>query len=153
MKAAVAARSAAPTETKKKGFKLNLGPSELQAAATKVRDAATRFGPTQKEAANAWIKQVTVGTSSTSVTSDFRDDLLTKKISLFGECYLSEDGTPSDCEQLEKALTELQEAIEFCDIASAAAEEACRAAEVVAQLNADFEAGKPVSWYDRGVRL
>jgi len=153
MKGAVVAKAAA-AETSKKGFKLNLGPSELQVAATKVRDAATRFGPSQKEAANAWIKQVTTGMSTEGgVASEFREDLLTQKITLFGECLLSEDGSPSDCEKLDKALTEFQEAIEFCEVATAAAEEACRAAEVIKQLNDDFEAGKTVSWYDRGVRL
>merc|ERR1719247_865674 len=129
MKAAVEAKSsAAPAEKKsKKGFKLPGGPSELQAAATKVREAATRFGPSQKAAANDWIKMVTLGTEAGAVTSGFRESLLAQKITLFGECLLSEDGSPSDCQQLEQALAELQEAIELT---------------------------KPVeSWYDAGVRL
>ena len=79
-----------------------------QTAATKVRDAATRFGPSQKDAANAWIKQVTAGTTAEAVSPAYRDDLLTQKITLFGECLLSEDGTPSDCELLEQALTEVR---------------------------------------------
>ena len=56
-----------------------------------------------------------------------RLSLLSQKITLFGECLLSEDGTPSDCEQLESALGALSEAIELT---------------------------KPVtSWYDEGIRL
>ena len=46
------------TGAKKKGFKLVLGPTEIQNAATKVRKAATSFGPAQKEAADSWIKKV-----------------------------------------------------------------------------------------------
>ena len=43
------------------------------------------------------------------------------QITLFGECVLSEDGTPSDCQLLEQALEEFQEALETCDITSTCA--------------------------------
>ena len=99
----------------------------IQEAATKVREAASKFGTEQKDAADAWIKMVVLGTDAKTVTPGFRESLLAQKITLFGECLLSEDGTPSDCEQLEGAITALSEAIELT---------------------------KPVeSWYDSGLRL
>ena len=99
----------------------------IQEAATAVRQAAMQFGPEQTDAANAWIKQVVLGVESKAVTAGFRESLLEQKITLFGECLLSEDGTPSDCEQLEIALAALQESIELSK--------------------------GVVSWYDEGVRI
>ena len=65
--------------------------ARLQKAADKVRDAATRFGPSQKSAANEWIKAVTAGTDAAAVSPGFRDNLLTQKITLFGECTSGTD--------------------------------------------------------------
>merc|ERR1712224_748698 len=70
------------------------------------RSAASKFGPEQKKAADAWIKRVASGKEA-DVPS-----LLEAQISLFGECLLSEDGSPSKCQKLEEALNELQEVLE-----------------------------------------
>ena len=37
------------------------------------------------------------------------NELLGQQVALFGECLLSEDGTPTKCEELDAALTQLQE--------------------------------------------
>jgi len=88
------------------------GASPLQQAATKLRDAASKFGPEQKKAADAWIKKAAGGDFSEA------SSLLEEQITLFGECVLSEDGTPSNCQLLEEALGDFQEALEMCDITS-----------------------------------
>merc|ERR1719197_1746725 len=94
-------------------FALKLGATPFQAAATKVKAAARKFGPEQEEAADAWIKNVVAGQEVGGAS------LLEEQIMLFGECALSESGTTSNCEELEGALAELQEALEACDITSA----------------------------------
>jgi hypothetical protein len=40
------------------------------------------------------------------------------QITLFGDCVLSEDGTPSDCQLLDEALVDFQDALEMKGIAS-----------------------------------
>ena len=49
-------------------------------------EAAAKFGPEQKDAANDWIKMVVLGTDAGKVTAGFRESLLAQKITLFGEC-------------------------------------------------------------------
>ena len=56
------------------------------------------------------------------------------QVALFGECVLSEDSTPSNCQQLEQALSELQEAIETCQVDKP---EDCDTEEVASALKAD----------------
>lgn len=146
MKAAVdekAPLTAAEKKSSPKAFNIIKGKTPIQEAATKVREAAKRFGPAQKSAADEWIKMVTLGTEATAVTSGFRESLLAQKVTLFGECILSEDGTPSDCEQLEQALSALSEAIELRDVEPTPAPVAAAPA---GSLSVD-------SWYDGGMRL
>jgi len=60
---------------------------------------------------------------------------------LFGECVLSEASTPSNCQELESALAELQEAIEVCDISSPSGPYAdCSPDEVAAEIEAEVGA-------------
>lgn len=89
---------------------LQFGPTGVQSAATKLRSAAAKFGPEQKAAADAWIKKAAGGDTSNA------NALLEEQITLFGECVLSEDGTPSNCQLLEAALEDFQEALETCNI-------------------------------------
>lgn len=103
---AVCTRKEEKAAGKKAGFVLNFGATPIQAAATKVRAAASKFGPEQKKAADAWIAKVAAG------DIDDGSGLLEQQVMLFGECLLSEDGTPSNCEQLNDALDQLQAAIE-----------------------------------------
>ena len=102
-----------------------MGQTPIQEAATKLRSTATLFGPEQKAAADAWIKKMTSGA--------VRDGsgLLEEQVALFGECVLSEDSTPSNCQQLEQALADLQSAIETCKVD---AKEDCSSDEVAAEL-------------------
>ena len=44
--------------------------------------------------ADAWIKKVASG----DITEGSMNSLLEEQITLFGECVLSEDGTPSNCQ-------------------------------------------------------
>ena len=55
-------------------------------------------------------------------------------MALFGECVLSEDSTPSNCQKLEEALSELQQAIETCSVD---APEDCDTEEVATELKED----------------
>jgi len=75
-------------------------------AIARVKKAAAAFGPEQKKAADDWIAK----TMSREVT-DGGASLLNEQVLLFGECLLSEDGTPSKCEDLQAALTAMQEAL------------------------------------------
>lgn len=75
----------------------------LQDAAKKVTDAAGKFGPEQRGAALEYVKKALDG----ETVSD-GSELLERRILLFGECLLSEDGTTSKCEELEEALRGLQ---------------------------------------------
>ena len=106
-------------------FEFVMGQTPIQEAATKLRSTATLFGPEQKAAADAWIKKMTSGA--------VRDGsgLLEEQVALFGECVLSEDSTPSNCQQLEQALADLQSAIETCNVD---AKEDCSSDEVAAEL-------------------
>ena len=56
------------------------------------------------------------------------------QVALFGECVLSEDSTPSNCQKLEEALSELQTAIETCSVD---APEDCDTEEVATELKED----------------
>merc|ERR1719272_110882 len=89
------------------------GTTSVQAAATKLRSPATKFGPEQKAVADAWIKKAAAGD-----VSDAGCTLLEEQITLFGECVLSEDGTPSNCQQLTEALECFQEALDSSGIES-----------------------------------
>jgi hypothetical protein len=89
------------------------GTTAVQAAATKLRSAATKFGPEQKAVADAWIKKAASGD-----VSDAGCTLLEEQITLFGECVLSEDGTPSNCQLLTEALESFQEALDTSGIES-----------------------------------
>jgi len=89
------------------------GTTAVQAAATKLRTAATKFGPEQKAVADAWIKKAASGD-----VSDAGCTLLEEQITLFGECVLSEDGTPSNCQLLTEALESFQEALDASGIES-----------------------------------
>ena len=59
---------------------------------------------------------------------------LPPQVALFGECVLSEDSTPSNCQKLEEALSELQTAIETCSVD---APEDCDTEEVATELKED----------------
>jgi len=89
---------------------LQFGETPIQSAANKLRSAASKFGPEQKAAADAWIKKAAGGSPSDG------SDLLGEQITLFNECSLSEDGTPNNCQQLEKALVDFQDALEASNI-------------------------------------
>ena len=116
--------------------KIISGNTPIQAAATKLRSTAARFGGKQKEAADAWIKKVTSGAEASAA------GLLEEQIVLFGECVLSEDGSPSDCQQLEEALAELQKAIDVCNVDSKAD---CDPEEVAAEIKAAGKAASKVA--------
>ena len=62
------------------------------------------------------------------------------QVALFGECVLSEDSTPSKCQQLEEALTELQQAIETCRVDTP---EDCDTEGVADKLKKDKMPGEP----------
>ena len=62
------------------------------------------------------------------------------QVALFGECVLSEDSTPSKCQQLEEALTELQQAIETCRVDTP---EDCDTEGVASKLKKDKVPGEP----------
>ena len=85
----------------------------MQTAASKLRSAAAKFGTEQKAAADAWIKKAASGDVSDAGCT------LQEQIVLFGECVLSEDGTPTNCQLLTEALEEFQASLEGCDIQSA----------------------------------
>ena len=98
---------------KPSALSLQFGPTAVQTAANKLRSAASKFGPEQKAVADAWIKKAAGGD-----VADAGCTLLEEQITLFGECVLSEDGTPSNCQLLTEALESFQEALETCDITS-----------------------------------
>lgn len=75
-----------------------------------------------------------VSSSQLPDVADAGCTLLEEQITLFGECVLSEDSTPSNCQQLEQALSELQEAIETCQVDKP---EDCDTEEVASALKAD----------------
>ena len=127
--ASVADRKATPKDEE---FKLIIGPTPIQEAATKLRTAATSFGPEQKAAADAWIKKLTSGQETNGL------GLLEEQVALFGECVLSEDSTPSNCQALEEALAGLQAAIDTCSIDS----DECSPEEAAAAVAAK-NAGEP----------
>ena len=56
------------------------GSTPIQLAATKLRTAASAFGPDQEAAANTWIKKLTGGDETSA------KGLLEEQITLFGEC-------------------------------------------------------------------
>lgn len=112
---------------------LQFGATPLQTAATKLRNAASKFGPEQKAAADKWIKAVANKGSPSA--------LLEEQIALFGECVLSEDGTPSNCQLLDQALQDFQEALETCDITTTCTGEAA----VAARPETDMEYRKRMS--------
>ena len=115
-----------------KSFQINMGATPIQAAATKVRAAATKFGPAQKAAADDWIKRTASGEVVGAST------LLEGQVMLFGECVLSEGDSPSNCQQLEQALTDLQIALETCSVAeSTVGYPNCSADEVTAALKVE----------------
>jgi len=125
---AVAERKNKP-KTDEFDFDIALGATPIQEAATKLRSAATLFGPEQKTAADEWIKKVISGDTMSKATG-----LLEEQVALFGECVLSEDSTPSNCQKLEEALSELQTAIETCSVD---APEDCDTEEVATELKED----------------
>jgi len=138
---AVAALTAAVEDKKSKpktegiNWQVAAGTTPIQIAATKVRISASQFGLEQQAAADQWIKKVTRGKVADG------QSLLEEQIMLFGECVLSEGGTPSNCQQLEEALIELQEAIEVCDISSPSGPYAdCSPEEVAVEVAADVKA-------------
>ena len=112
-------------------FQMLTGATPIQTAATKLRESAASFGTLQKDAADKWIKKLTSGEAT--VLAD-ASGLLEEQVALFGECVLSDEGTPSNCQQLEEALAELQSAIDACDISTPEKEEVCQPEEVVAEL-------------------
>lgn len=116
------------------------GTTPIQAAATKLRTAATKFGPEQKAAADAWIKKAASG----EATYADGNALLSGKVMLFGECVLSEGSSPSNCQLLETALTELQDALETCTVAESAMVPQCNPEEVVDTVKAEAKKAAPV---------
>jgi len=133
--AAVAERKNAP---KKEAFgRVEFKATPIQAAATKLRASAAKFGPEQKEAADEWIKKVTTGKEVGGA------GLLEEQIALFGECVLSEGSTPSDCQRLVAALGALQEAVEECRIAENFS--TCEPDEVVGAIKAAGDAAPTAS--------
>jgi len=132
---------------KPEGIQFQFGATPIQAAATKLRETAALFGPEQKTAADVWIKKIIEGSENDG------KGLLEEQVMLFGECVLSDGGTPSNCEQLVAAVGELQEAIDACDISTV---NDCTAAEEivvngvagldgVTLLAAEAEADAPVT--------
>ena len=71
------------------------------------------------------------------------------QVALFGECVLSEDSTPSKCQQLEEALTELQQAIETCRVDTP---EDCDTEGVADKLKKDKVPGEPAPKRSSGAK-
>ena len=70
-------------------------------ASSRVRNAASRFGPEQATAAAAWVEQAAAtGEHDTS-------DLLEKKVALFEECTVTDAVDSGKCNELEEALEEM----------------------------------------------
>jgi len=77
--------------------------SRLERAATRVRVAASKFGPLEKRAAEVWVAEVRENGGANPAA------LLEQQVSLFGECKLEEDGSGSArCRELQDALSALQ---------------------------------------------
>jgi len=117
-----------------KPFTITFGATPIQEAATKLRETASLFGPEQKQAADAWIKKVTSGQAASA------DAMLQEQITLFGECVLSDEGTPSNCQQLEAVLAELQAAIDVCEITPTYSSDSCNPEGVAGELKEDLKA-------------
>lgn len=94
----------------KKGprFSLSFGGNAKEKAAAKVRVAASKFGPIQKQVAADWTKKaLTLGETEDGPS------LMEQQIMLFGECAVTEDGKPDPkCVALFDALDQLQVALE-----------------------------------------
>jgi hypothetical protein len=75
--------------------------SKLDRACTRVRTAASKFGPEQTKVTEAWLAEVRK--KRTSPTG-----LLESQAALFDECLLDEDGSSSRCREMEESLTALQ---------------------------------------------
>lgn len=89
----------------KTGTKKSLAKNQLNKAKLALRSAATKFGPSQRKLADAWLERALKGENEES--------LIEESLALFGECELSEEGFKSrnKCERLSKALTALQDAL------------------------------------------
>jgi len=76
----------------------------VDAAAAKLRKAASRFGSAQKDAAEGWLtKTLASGSFSSS-------ELLEARALLFEECLIDDDGS-SNCQALDEAMVDLQGAM------------------------------------------
>lgn len=69
-----------------------------------MRAAAAAFGPTQRDAADAWLKRTVAGEGFCT------EELLKQKVNLFEECRVDDEGT-SKCQALGEALVDLQAAM------------------------------------------
>lgn len=108
------------------------GQSPIQDAATKVREAATKFGPEQKLAADEWIKKAARGGAEGSA-------LLDGQVMLFGECVLSDGpgNSPSNCQLLSQTLEDLQLQLETCSVVEASVSTSCDAEAVIETITKD----------------
>jgi len=122
----------------------------VQNAVNRVKKAAGAFGPEQKKAADEWIQK----TMAREVT-DGGASLLNEQVLLFGECMLSEDGTPSKCEALQDALSEMQSALgDAAFQADADAEaEVCYTGDPLKEYEKDFGEAPEGYCYDQWGRL
>ena len=76
--------------------------AEIAQAALAVKKVASRFGVTQRKAAEAWVEAaVGEGCPTTS--------LLEEQLQLFNECLLEDEG--NKCKELDAALTEFDKAL------------------------------------------
>jgi hypothetical protein len=75
----------------------------MQKAQARVLEAAAKFGPEQQKYAEEWLQQ-TAGEMKVNGSGS----LLGASVDLFGDCVLSEDGSPSKCEEMAFALSEFQ---------------------------------------------
>lgn len=78
------------------------GNSKLDRACARVRTAASKFGPEQLKAAEAWLALVRDKGAANPA------GLLESQEALFGECLLDEDGCSSRCLELQESLNALQ---------------------------------------------
>ena len=77
------------------------GTTPIQTAATKLRAAATKFGPEQSTAASAWLAKVReTGAANPAALLESQD-------AAFGECLLDEAGGSARCEELQDSLNAL----------------------------------------------
>jgi hypothetical protein len=89
-------------------FSFSFGGNAKEKAAARVRAAASKFGPIQKQVATDFTKKALILGEAADGPS-----LMDQQVMLFGECAVTDDGKPDPkCVALFQALDDLQLALE-----------------------------------------